>query len=230
MTRAPLVAVGCMLVVSCSSPRLPHLGEEPVYPLRGKHTAVACEACHTDGFEQLPNTCVACHEVDRPAPDHYPGQACDDCHVEEGWEVVETPPLPTLPTDTGFDHDSLPEDQLCWGACHEADRPIPTHYADPKLPLAQWWDCSGCHEPDAWFPAFEHPARIPHGSTASPGCTPVEDENAWVTGCVGCHPAGTDTFVCYACHVDSHAGENKPESGCLACHGDAEPTACDSLR
>ncbi|MEM6927520.1 MAG: hypothetical protein AAF602_11365, partial [Myxococcota bacterium] len=172
-----------------------------MYPLRGKHTAVSCEACHgTDGFNQLPNTCVACHEIDRPAPDHFPGEACDGCHVEDGWEFVEV--VPTPPTETGFDHAALPETQLCWGECHEADRPEPTHYADPKLPQALWWDCSGCHQTVAWTPAIVHPARIPHGSAtendpaARGQCAPVDDEALWVTGCVGCHPSGTDTFTC----------------------------------
>ncbi len=230
MPRALLVSVSCALLVSCGSKTLPHAGEEPAFPLRGKHTAVRCEGCHgVEGYFTLPNSCVACHEVDRPGPDHYPGEACDGCHVEDGWEVVETPTIEPTPIDTGFDHASLPESQLCWGACHEADRPEPTHYADPTLPQALWWDCSGCHTSDAWKPAIEHPTRIPHASSASPGCEPVDDESAWVTGCIGCHPNGTDTFACVTCHDGVHDNQYV-DAVCTGCHIDAEPTDCESLR
>lgn len=227
MIRSSLGILCTVTALSCTSKQLPHTGEDPVYPLRGLHSAVACEECHgTSGFEQLPNTCVACHEEDRPSKDHYPGEACDGCHIEEGWAVVDT--IPTIETGDpkAFDHSILPETQLCW-QCHEKDRLDPKHYADPAQPMAQWGDCSGCHETTAWTPNIVHPARIPHGSTASPGCTPIEDPTGWVTGCVGCHPDGTDTFVCYSCHEGVHPDANYPETLCLTCHNQAEPTGCE---
>ena len=246
---APLVlGFACAAFASCTK-KLPHSGEDPVYPLRGLHAAVPCVGCHGDGTpDTLPTACAACHESDRLSPDHYPGQDCGGaCHVEDGWDVVN----PTLVftgetgiTDTGpvpdFDHSTLPETQLCWD-CHEEDRKDPKHYAagvkpgEDADPVTDW-DCSGCHTATAWgYQPILHPARIPHGvEDGDPDdgldCSP-RPEKQWNSGCVGCHPNGTDTFTCFSCHD----GPKKPVHGgqfaektCLTCHVDAEAENCVS--
>ena len=225
---------------ACNSKRLAHSGEDPVYPLRGLHAAVPCAGCHgADSFDAAPNLCVQCHNEDRPSPDHFPEQGCIDCHTEEGWDQVE----PTQPVDEPppFEHPEVPETQLCWD-CHEAERKGLDHYADPLVKFAPdpvgSSDCGGCHTTTAWDNnAIIHPVRLPHGVEIGPEeCAPRPEEE-WQTGCVGCHPNGTDTFVCFACHNEDEApgefvhanGQGEPtweESQCLSCHIDAEADNC----
>ena len=241
---ALIVCVVPSLFLACQSKQLPHSGEEPAYPLRGLHAAVPCVGCHGPGVpEQLPVLCIACHEADRPEPDHFLGQACIDCHVEDGWGIVETT-TPTLPTGgTPFpkkDHAKLDPGTLCW-ECHEKERSAPDHYADPASVLKPdpitSDDCAGCHTATAWYwEPIEHPVRIPHGTGtgAVPGesCDQVRPEDQWESTCEGCHPNGTDTYVCFACHnEDAVPGElvhdgTWGENQCMGCHVDAESTEC----
>ena len=220
-------------LAGCEGKQLAHSGENPVYPLRGLHAAVPCEGCHGPGTPQkLPTACIDCHDDDRPDPDHNPGQDCYGCHVEEGWEIVET--TITLPTgdtgptttapDPGFDHSPLPTTQLCW-ECHEVERKDPVHYANEANPLLSW-DCQGCHTATAWdYKPIEHPTRVPHGAR-SEDCEPTP-EAGWQIGCEGCHPSGTATFTCQnGCHDNVHDG-TWPESQCLVCHIAGEPQGCN---
>lgn len=132
----------------------------------------------------------------------------------------------------------------CWN-CHEAERwaddPDGSHYALPAgAPADQLdprfrWDCGPCHEPVQWSTnPFEHGPRSPHGAMSSitpngEDCVDTPPET-WVTGCNGCHPTSTATFVCYACHPDSHGGSFN-EATCTndGCHVSAQPPDCDSL-
>ncbi len=231
VTAVVFLGFAAALPGGCQGKQLAHTGENPTYPLRGLHAAAPCVGCHGEGTPgKLPTACIDCHDDDRPDANHHVGQDCYGCHVEDGWDIVETTTptgdtgTPTDPTPTpGFDHSGLPSTQLCWD-CHEVDRKDAAHYADADPLLS--WDCQGCHTATAWdWEPIVHPTRIPHGGRNSSDCGPTEP-STWAVGCDGCHPNGTDTFVCFACHVDVHEG-NYGEDFCLGCHTNGEPTTCD---
>jgi hypothetical protein len=224
------MTLALLLLAACDK-RLPHGGGDPVYPLRGLHAAVPCEACHGPGTPgSLPTTCIDCHDADRPAPDHNPGQDCAGCHTEDGWMfgVTPTDTPPTPPTDTGtvptgFDHATLPPEQLCWD-CHEAERSEPTHYADESN-QAKSWDCGPCHTVVTWADApYVHPARTPHGTFVGNTEQPPE---GWVVACETCHPVALTAFDCSTCHLDIFPHPWSPDTvapgptadaTCLECH------------
>ena len=258
--RLPAVALVlgsvALFTPSCNKLKVAHSGDNPVYPLRGKHDAVPCVGCHGDGRPKAESTvCMDCHEEARPSADHYPGQDCVGCHIEDGWQFVDDPYLPTGPTgptgDTGpdipeptFDHSGFPETQLCWGNCHEDDRPDDYHYKDPKADPTQWWDCSGCHTATAWdWEPIVHPTRLPHGTTeqipGSGGDCNIRPEGQWLTGCSGCHPdAGVQdysSYVCFSCHNEDEGkgdlvhGGTYEENACQGCHVNSESEECNTF-
>lgn len=55
------------------------------FPLRGRHTTVACRDCHADlNFANTPNKCQDCHaDLHRRKN----GAECELCHNSNGWQV-----------------------------------------------------------------------------------------------------------------------------------------------
>lgn len=55
------------------------------FPLRGRHTAVACRDCHADlNFANTPDKCQDCHaDLHRRKN----GAECELCHNTNGWQV-----------------------------------------------------------------------------------------------------------------------------------------------
>jgi hypothetical protein len=55
------------------------------FPLRGRHTTVACRDCHADlNFANTPDRCQACHaDLHRRKN----GAECELCHNTNGWQV-----------------------------------------------------------------------------------------------------------------------------------------------
>jgi hypothetical protein len=55
------------------------------FPLRGRHTTVACRDCHADlNFANTPNKCQDCHaDLHRRKN----GAECELCHTTNGWQV-----------------------------------------------------------------------------------------------------------------------------------------------
>lgn len=205
------LALFVLLPQACTK-RLPHGGEDPIYPLRGLHAAVPCEGCHGEGTPKAQSTvCMDCHEEDRKDPSHHPGENCSPCHTEYGWDVGVVPTLTyttgetgTPPTETGitaFDHTALPPEQKCWD-CHEEERkdyPAITHYSDDEI--AKRWDCGPCHGYTAWeTDYYDHPVRSPHG-TYKLGV--IQAQPDWVVSCVSCHADTPDytTYTCGECHL-----------------------------
>ena len=234
--HGPLVArgvLGLLLVASAAcSKQLPHGGDDPLWPLVGKHAGVPCEGCHGPGTPQtLPTACVECHDEDRPSAAHFPGQDCARCHTPEGWDVGVTGTHTgdtgtTPPTHTGTtvtDHPNVAPTQLCWD-CHETDRKDDQHYKDATNP-AKSWDCGPCHgSRTSWLDELvSHPARTPHGTFKG---SQEQPPASWVVACAACHPASYDLSVCsQTCHSDlafPHYTVAAPDAAgdllCLGCH------------
>jgi hypothetical protein len=141
------------------------------FPLGGQHKRAACTTCHRKD-KRITRVCAGCHE---DAHEHRLSQSCDRCHSAVSWKgtrSIERHRLTRLPL-TGMhaladcsechqrrgsrEWSSPPAD--CFG-CHAKDyrrtniHPSHTGVAgDPTRPPFPH-DCSQCHRPTGWRPAF----------------------------------------------------------------------------
>jgi hypothetical protein len=213
-------AVDC---ISC------HLDKKPANHYNGQ-----CSACHTT-TAWLPASfnhavagavdCISCHLDKKPA-NHFNGQ-CSACHTTTAW----------LPAS--FNHAAAGATDCI--SCHLNKKPA-NHFNG---------QCSACHNTSAWLPAsFNHAAagatdcQSCHTRPAShfPGqCSQCHDTTSWAGAtfnhpfpinhggaggvCAKCHPGGTSSYTCYACHnkaemEQKHAEKNilNIASRCANCH------------
>lgn len=188
--------------------------EKTRYPLRGKHRAAPCDACHPGSLRgELPGTeCGSCHQLDDRHKGRY-GRKCSTCHNQEGWGKPR------------FDHEQTryplrgEHRKVRCDACHlwpSYSRALPT-------------ECYGCHQP-----------RDVHGGRFGPGCRTCHDERGWKPAlfdhdktqyplrdkhrevrCARCHVGAPGTRLGTAC-VDCHEREDvhKGQEGrnCERCH------------
>jgi Cytochrome c7 and related cytochrome c len=213
------------------------------FELRGAHANVACNACHTKGYEpgDTPSTCVSCHRDDYdqakdPLHTDYDTQ-CQSCHDEAAWR-----PAPN------FDHEwpltGAHKQTLCAG-CHMGDPPVyegtsqacvschREDYDSSPFPghSAFATTCQDCHSTSGWTPATGgHPeSRFP-----------IKREPHSKVSCAGCHnadlgPNGKNNADCVGCHTGEHSRSKMDEkhhevsgytptttqpSFCLKCHAD----------
>lgn len=218
------------------------------FPLRGKHSSVACSDCHTRGDFKTPvahATCSACHS------DYHGGQFasraggadCAGCHTVDSFKTttfgVKEHAATAYPLEGR--HAEVKCDQ-----CH-----IPKG-KDTVFRIAQT-QCSSCHE-DVHKGQF---AAAPHGNRCEECHTVQEFRPAHFTlsrhqqtafpltgahlavPCGQCHqeqPRGSTLPVkfhfedrsCTACHTDPHSGQFREQmaakradgssAGCTACH------------
>jgi hypothetical protein len=189
-----------------------------VYPLKGKHAAVACAKCHpvekdtetaADVFPKPFSTsfaryapvahqsCLDCHaDVHKGAF----GPRCESCHVVEGWLIIKNGPKEReFHEKTQFPLRGAHITVAC-GACHG---PFPGEPAKFKgLPFA---NCSDCH-PDG------HEGQLVKltGDSKVPGCDrchtvqvfqpatfDVKDHDKTSYPLTGAHAA----VACSACHT-----------------------------
>ena len=191
------------------------------YPLRGRHRAAKCEACHTapPAREKTPTACVACHQKD-DKHNATLGTACGDCHTERNWREAK------------FDHERSAfklrgkhRDVEC-KECHR----------DPKSYKGTEQTCAGCHGKDDR-----------HKGTLGANCADCHAETAWkatagrfshdntrfalrnaharpTLKCEACHK-GPDAFrntalECVACHRKDDQHEGQQGDRCGQCHDD----------
>jgi hypothetical protein len=187
------------------------------YPLKGRHRAISCSACHADGrkFREAPGQCVDCHRDDDT---HHGamGKACADCHDEKSWR------------ETGFDHAKTDypltgkHREVGCDACHPDRR-----YRDTPATCAachQWNDphrqrfgtrCDTCHQTDDWKkPDFDHDRETGFrlgGRHARAACGACHSGDLYKdkldTACISCHKLedrhqGRFGTRCNDCHVD----------------------------
>ncbi|OGO40859.1 MAG: hypothetical protein A2W36_02160 [Chloroflexi bacterium RBG_16_58_14] len=196
------------------------------FPLTGRHAALPCEDCHTQGrYAGTANQCAACHANVKPAS-HYAGD-CASCHTTASWRQAQ------------FNH-SLAIANDCQ-SCHTRDKPA-NHFPG---------QCSSCHNTDAWNPArFNHQAAGATNCTSCHSgdkpanhftgqCSSCHNTDAWrpasfnhqaagATNCASCHsgdkPANHFTGQCSSCHnTDAWrpAHFNHQAAGatdCASCH------------
>ncbi|CAD5366366.1 Cytochrome c3 family protein [Rubrivivax sp. A210] len=192
------------------------------YPLRDKHRAVKCSACHTGTLyvQKLGSACVDCHRKDDKHEGTL-GNKCADCHGERSWKDPAK----------SFDHDKSRFPLL--GAhiktpckdCH-ADplyRNTPSdciacHRKDDRHKGNLGPKCGDCHGEVNWKSV---PGRFDHARTKFPL------RNAHAAKAVACHDChetlkdykGTPT-ACVSCHRRDDRHEATLGTRCEQCHTD----------
>ena len=169
------------------------------FPLRGRHSDVACNACHrgSAGKEELGESCVDCHRSDDVHAGKQ-GDRCDSCHNESGWgERVR------------FDHDLARFPLLGLHAvvpCEECH--LSAVYTDATM------NCVDCHAGDD-----AHKERL------GPRCADCHNPNGWSLWEFD-HDSSTDFRLdgghegiqCEACHRDPVRDRFPVASSCDSCH------------
>jgi hypothetical protein len=135
--------------------------------LTGKHTTVACIACHASGFAGTPTDCYACHKSDYDGttdPVHSAANfptTCQTCHNTSDW------------TNATWNHDA-------------AYFPI---YSGSHQ--GRWTTCADCHVNQANFATFECINCHAHTQAQTdPHHTDVRNYQYLSTACYSCHPRG----------------------------------------
>ena len=215
------------------------------YPLTGAHAAIAsdCATCHNGDYNNTPNTCVGCHQMDFDGtvnPNHQTlnlSTDCASCHTTDPEWMPATFDIhddfyPLVGAHAAIandcaachngDYNNTPN--TCIG-CHQLDydNTIDPDHAAAMFPT----DCTQCHDESAWEPStFDHDGQnFPIYSGAHDG--------EW-SACMDCHtdPNNFLIFTCIGCHInpetdDGHNGVGGyiyEDNACLACHptGEAE--------
>ena len=197
---------------------------DTAYPLRGRHRAVRCEACHRGPLhqEKLAKACVACHRGDDVHKGSL-GAKCESCHSEASWKKASFDHAKETSFPLRGRHARIacaschkqPASQVklakdCYG-CHRADDEAKGH-------RGRFGDkCANCHGEDAWKPArFEH-ARDAH--------FPLRGKHAALK-CESCHRGvlyrDKTGARCADCHQkdDRHRGQLGAQ--CESCHGERD--------
>jgi hypothetical protein len=216
--------------------------------LEGKHSSLACQACHQPKLVQkrealaaagvdlahsylgLGTTCTACHLDEHRG--QFAGRECTSCHDQAGWR-----PAP------GFDHGKTSWPLTGRHAAVSCEKCHREKGADPgsagtayvKFKGVAGKDCATCHEDvhrgrlgtacttchtTAGWRRGEKTASFNHDRTAYP----LRGRHAAVS-CEKCHPQGKPRQVkfarCTDCHSDTHRGQlaRRADLGrCEACH------------
>lgn len=215
------------------------------FPLTQRHRQVACTSCHRSD-QPLTRRCAGCHEDEHQGR---LGAACDDCHSATGWRTtaaIQAHRQTRLPltgmhalTECRDCHERTSERAFrsppadCF-ACHSADyRRVDVHPphvgvpGDPERPPFSR-DCTQCHHPTGWVPAFvpaalvaagfslrqQQPAALNAPSTLDDVASRLAHDRVFPIS-RGPH-RGAD---CAACHVSSALPR---ATRCTGCHAHEE--------
>jgi len=207
-----------------------------VYPFTGAHTTIAenCNACHTNGYINTPNTCAGCHQSNYSQsinPSHTKLNLptdCASCHTTNpGWEPAKFPTHNNYYKIEGA-HIAVANDcaschkgnyvnspNTCYG-CH-ADTYNQT--TKPNHVTSQFsTTCQTCHSQSAWIPStFNHAAIYPFTgahTTIAENCKACHT-NGYINTpntCAGCHQGNYNQSI-----NPSHTKLNLP-TDCASCH------------
>jgi hypothetical protein len=211
------------------------------FPLTGAHNTVACIECHSNGYQNTPTACSACHTPDfngSTNPNHNSlglSMECVTCHTTAPeWNPALFPdhndyyPLvgahaaisDQCVTCHNGNYNNTPN--TCVG-CHQSEY---NNTNDPDHQAAQFpTSCETCHNQNAWVPS-----TWDHDDLYFPIYS-GKHEDEW-NQCNDCHtnPNNYSVFTCITCHQQNETDEDHDEVGgyqynssaCLACHPDGE--------
>lgn len=186
------------------------------FALSGRHSKVACSACHKPGVPAAGTalTCVACHSRD-DAHQGILGTACESCHDPNDWR------RPTFDHARDADyalrgrhrdtactlcHRSLPRHERLSTLCYDCHRDDDVHQ------LQQGKRCDSCHDESSWsrHVLFDH-------DTTKFALTNAHSRLV----CTQCHRAKSYGDVGRECH-DCHKNDTAPcatqGKECKTCH------------
>lgn len=188
------------------------------FPLRHRHSEVACATCHPDGrYKDTPQQCIACHRINDVHGGRL-GSECKSCHGEKSWK------------ENTFDHDRktkfplrLRHRELPCRDCHKSvdgkDNPPRTcngcHAADDVHKGRNGEACGDCHKEKAWKEArFDH--QRASGYALRGGHEKIS--------CQVCHRGPVHEVAleraCRACHVKDDAHKGQLGTNCERCHNE----------
>lgn len=202
----------CHSALSFKVEAFDHDKRVPAFPIKGKHTAVGCENCHTRPgvFRGEKTECEGCHKV----PAHGDFGPCASCHTVKGFV-----PSKFSHAVTRFPLDGKHAAVTCAG-CHAKFRPG-TYWPGPD-------DCATCHgDPHkGQFEGGVRPGALRDFTPAAQARLAPNDGSAHVVSqkwsCRDCHD--TTRFKPSTVTADSHARFGFPLKGahheidCARCH------------
>jgi len=166
------------------------------YALNGAHAPLACVRCHRGALEdELPKSCVGCHEDDDPHAGRY--RECADCHSETTWHAV------------AFDHGFT---QFPLIGIHASAACEACHTALDFTQVAR--QCRDCHED-----------RDAHDGAFGEACETCHNPNGWnrwrfdhdeqtTYPLVGSHRG----LECASCHGSALPDGERLSRTCISCH------------
>lgn len=182
------------------------------FPLRGKHDAIECKACHKSAvFKDAPGECVACHRKDDTHKGAL-GDACGSCHTERNWKESTfdhgKTRFPLLQSHSRAKCESCHKDndyKRTPSDCYACHRKEDSH--EGQLGKS----CEDCHDAGTWKKArFDHRrARFPLLG------------RHLVVACDKCHatPRYRDArSECFACHERDDTHKRRLGTRCETCH------------
>ncbi len=110
------------------------------FPLEREHAEIPCQECHYQGiFSSTPRLCSSCHSqtgfinaFSKPPTHINSSNNCDDCHIEDSWEIV-----------TRIDHGAT------FGNCASCHNGTVAEGKHPgHLPVSN--NCEECHTSSDW--------------------------------------------------------------------------------
>ncbi len=207
------------------------VNHDQFWPLQGVHKTLACEKCHTVGYE-LSQDCYSCHKKDydaTTAPNHRSSgysTNCASCHGtsaqtwnnaavnhDQFWPLLGA--HKTLACDAchvaGY---NLPKD--CYG-CHKKDYDATTN--PPHQATGFSTNCQDCHLPShtSWNQAvFNHKFPIQSGRHSGFACTDCHlTANYNVFSCIDCHSHTKSAMDSAHDDVSGYAYNSR---ACYTCH------------
>ncbi len=189
------------------------------FPLLGKHTNVACSACHVNGvYVGTPKDCYSCHAPKDKHNGQY-GTNCARCHTPTGWGNITfdhaQSPFPLTGAHVNTACTKCHVNGVFTGTPREC---VSCHASKDVHAGKAGATCSNCHNTSAWKPAnFAHSFPLRH-----------EGNKAY--SCVTCHPGELTVYTCYGCHEHTSADmirkhskvRDFTETTCANCHPDGK--------